>query len=555
MKLSWCICLSLLVVSVSNVAAKPFDEAQGWLFNMTHPPNRKIITPPTSEMSADDYVIALAKAGGVNFIADATQIPADTQMEPFPASQESIQNHLKPYFYGVLEDFRNTCQLASLRYDETTFLLWNKPERMTAARLINVAVQQRGVETDPNEFALYADLDEYARVAHGWTGGPRPHLKLKFGELPPELQLKLTALARHHILRPEFRRELFFTDAYWQTARVRRGSGYSVPNDPALQTKLAPLFIGGQDEAGRPLPFFQLFNGWPMRPDNMDWEVLATLRPPNKVTSATPAQPASPSSATANPLLLNPLLPIQQLYQPDLEAEGALGTKVSVEAKRQPLGKLLATVRQQSGVTLSPAEGTPAPTALVTLRVQEMPLATLMGALSRVYGVTWAKQSPTTYVMQPSRLDPLQTLLLQSGGDELLLKHGAMQTLDGLMPDSSALIQEINAELNGPEPNSPRGVPITTLPPDLQQSLRQEFEGMTASDIINSYNSAFKYLSPETIVYLSPTTPPERPVGWGVLLTSPHHTLMYTDVRSPDQPKPQPFPRLLPIKPKLPAPR
>lgn len=514
------ICLS--VFWARPVKAEPFDESKGFIFYAIANPIRKTIVPPQGAMPFDDYVIALSKASDINFLVDSTDIAASGVVEEFPSSPEAREGKWKPTFFGVMEDWCMSHHLAHLRYDDATILFWKEPELLETAQLIISAGQHRSAEALPKEFDLHRELDDYAQQSHNWDAEAKEaiSIQLKLGELPPALQSEITAIARQGILRPDFRRELFLSPDYWKTARVRVIPG---------QTEKI-VFIGGQDENAKALPFFQPFSN-SLRPLDSKLEVTvfpvvdADAEPPRTDTPA--LQPAKVDSYPWQN---------QGLTGAQLEDEEKLKSKISLEAKRQPLSELLNKLAQRNGVQLTIATNAPKQSSLVTGRVNQMPLGALMGALARVYGSYWTKESATEYVWHPIPLNPLQSAMLRAGRSDYFTKGATWETTKEKRQQLLEIEQEIADEVG--ETKTPEGVAVSTLPDDTQEKLKRALSEVASKQIVELHQNAWQFLTPKAIVNLD-RTPKFQGNRWQVSVMMAGETirLMSSDVNGPIPPK------------------
>lgn len=506
-----------LITSPYRVEAEPFDESKGSRFyHLSKPLDKKVTIP--APMLVDDYIVALSQISSTNIIADATHISTEDWTQPFPSSPTALARGWKAPADGasivsLLRDFEETQQFSELRYNDTTYLLWNKPDALQTARLIVAANRHRPTEALPNEVDLYRALDEYAKGPLKWQKYDEglinpPFHTLKFGEVPPELRAQVKALAQHEILRPDLRQELLLTDNYWKTARLALSSTLTQKGNRAglgPQRKFFRLHLLGQDENGETLPIvapfeqrFQFSSGRAAksvydRPD-VDREAIFIVIAPTPLR-LTP-QLAPPEVA---------VLPAPGLGGAQLEAEIPLQTKISVEAKRRPLGDLLAEVAKKGDIKLIVGEGVPAKTTLVTTRVNEMPLGNFMGALGRLYDVYWTKRSPNQYTLHAGEKNLLQTSLMQLGAGGSFSPYVNWYLTYAQEQEYGELEQQIVAELLEQGNEKSEGVSLSVLPEDLQLRLRQAVEEIFANRIISKYQQVSKFITDQSVMRLSHT--------------------------------------------------
>ena len=525
------VCGACLVWTNTRFAfALPFDESKGYMhYALSKPATlKKTVVPAARELTVDDAIVALSKASGINFVADATQIPANTFVAPFPATPIARANKWTPSFYAVTEDLCEAAQLSNLRYDDSTFLLWKRPSVIETADALVAAGKLRPQSPLPNQLDLFHALDDFSRNSTEWKtlgleSAPRTSEDTTFrlGDVPLPIREQLLALLRANILRPDWQRELILSDAFWKTARVS-----VVPSAPApITRKVVPLvYISGQDDKGGALPVLR----FDRRLGNLD-RING-----NSVGFPTPLddQTKTPLVTANGGIPLPTALVTDGLTPAELEAQENLKSPVSLEAKRQPLRDLLSAVSQQGGVPLSLAPGVPNP--LVTLHVQSMPLSELMSALGRLSDGKWRKNT-VGYDLQAHPLEEWQKLLHQSGeGDFEGYGIEAQFTPEELQPLRD--IEQAVADELGEQKMAEQGVPFSVLSGDLQEQIKQTMRSAAADSIVRAYNDAFVFAAPEGTVRMwhSPATG-----DWNIRLldASNYMTLAATVVRQPPQPK------------------
>jgi hypothetical protein len=206
------------------------------------------ITPPKTA-PIDDYIIALSKATDINFIADATNFPADAQVDQYPSSPASLDGINGPEArkwqsnrLNVLIDMTESKRLTQYRWEEKTYLLWSEPDLLSLGRLI---VSER--ERDQAQAIARQTLDravmneewkKYFQTAHGWDEHAQGvAARVKFTDLPPALRPLVESETRRRIF------NLFadegtldwFHDDYWnqtyftlKPSTEGAGNGYSI---------------------------------------------------------------------------------------------------------------------------------------------------------------------------------------------------------------------------------------------------------------------------------------------------------------------------------------
>lgn len=185
----------------------------------------------------------------------------------------------------------------------------------------------------------------------------------------------------------------------------------------------------------------------------------------------------------------------KKLQPADLEREAALGVKVSFEARRRLLRDLLSDLQKRSGVMLRAGHGSPAASVRVTARVKEMPLANLMNALSRLYGVVWTKDADNVYTMRASDRPELQVKMLQLG-DPYWFRYRERTPTGHREREQrrNGLADEIMKHVDAGALSSLEGVPVSTLPVELQIKLRRYVEEEVASELASAQRRAVEAL-------------------------------------------------------------
>lgn len=165
---------------------------------------------------------------------------------------------------------------------------------------------------------------------------------------------------------------------------------------------------------------------------------------------------------------------------PELGEVAALQAKVSLEARQMPLSELLDELKKQSGVAFAAADEFPAAKTLLTLRLNQTPLASLMGSLSRLYGVRWNEENGV-WMLRASDKDSLQLDIARSvGADGYMMPEKENRRAQ----EQADLVAEIYDSVDPELWNAPTGVALGELPAELQQRLRQSRE--------NDYNQVSK---------------------------------------------------------------
>ena len=513
-----------------------------------YPELKQIIVPPPS-MPVDDYMLALAKAGHLNFIADARRIDPAIIMPDYPAAFWPRVNNFKPRLSTVMKDFTRACHLGQLQYNSTTFLFWNGHNSADVGQLIYENGLYWPTAAPPDATQLYRELEEYASRVHGWSKEPlqskvtnqqfgvyqvnlgRRELRGKLKDLPPELENKLVALASYERWKTKRGLDAWLNEDFWQTARVREGAlGRFDPRYANL--RLIPanlpkrsLYIAGVDAQGRAIPYYNIFNG-PIEalrepaisavqlvnddattvPEPKEAEVLPFQLQPGS-TSPYPVPELVAAIAKAEPIA-------RGAVQSALDADPDLAAPMKFDAVRLPLNQVLQQAQQQSGVTLALSPSIEA-TAPLTLHVENLTLGRFMGALGRLYQFSWQKQAKKSYLLvenpKPQLAPHLQTLwqvALQKGqdfGNSSNLFNPKWEEyvnqpneVNGWLLEQEAL----QAVENDPRLHSAQGVPFTDLPEDVQARLKQSYKGAANATLAGDFFQRSLHLTPESVVHL-----------------------------------------------------
>lgn len=168
-----------------------------------------------------------------------------------------------------------------------------------------------------------------------------------------------------------------------------------------------------------------------------------------------------------------PTGPIVFLDKTTLQQDAALQGKISLEARRMPLRELLAEAQKQSGITLRATADSPATRALMTARLKDMTLATLMNSLTRIYDVRWTQEG-AAYTMHGSVNDELSYRLIRYQGLNATQVYG--EDREKSNRDDDALAKDIFHSIDKATWDDNDTVLVSALPKEMQQRLRQRFE-------------------------------------------------------------------------------
>jgi len=201
------------------------------------------------------------------------------------------------------------------------------------------------------------------------------------------------------------------------------------------------------------------------------------------------------ASRAAETTTLGPTAAAQALA---LQANPALQMKVSFEARRQPLTDFLADLQKQSGVTLAAAPDAEVAQLRITARVRDMPLCEVMSALSRLYRVFWNHEKDT-YVMHGSDWNAVEQELLQVGD---MNKSNAYLLSRVLRQRGTEIAKAILPHANVSALKTREGFPVASLPQELQQELRRNFEARVAAEIVRGYRDTTEQYLDDCILHI-----------------------------------------------------
>ena len=470
--------------------------------------NQKI-TRPLDTATADDYLIDMARAADVNFIADATDFPAPAPVIAYPATPGSVvgvkgedKEHWDARLINVMGDFVAQEKLSTLRPDERTFLFWSEPDPEQLATLqlsliravernrfakASAALQAQGVppekivngETTPE--ALNTVLFGMLQAQRGWTRSSakldqKIDIRFTLDELPPDVRARVLLALREIKVEP---RDLLALNAdFWKNPRLRVHV-FDFNGSDMIGVELpAPPVKGKQDNgAGQEEKIEATFTLSKMDAVNAP----AALQLPAEQTSQLAA--LTPDFGAADDKTLNTVYSglSDDIANAQLDSNAALQKAVSLQVKRLPLRELLLQLQTQSGVTLRLGTDAPAD-KLLTARVEAMPLAKLMETLTRVYGVSWNKMGDA-YSMQGDALGELHLKLLQMGEPRRYRLRFEFYNRSDREQENAALGHAAVEQVGLEALKTPQGVAFSSLSPALQNRWRQAITVPIAEDV------------------------------------------------------------------------
>ena len=392
------------------------------------------VVPPVS--SLDEALLNLSRNAATNVFVNATHLPVDVTIQPY----NGINGDLTPLTPALLLGSINL--QSPIRYDRTelaTVEVW--PLRETESLARHIVESQNRVhaaatrvmapvpqgETE-REGPLFAALKSYLQAEHAWNshalttaeqtqaaqGLPR---SFALADLPPGLRRALKIAIYNEVLYREMGLESrVFEDDFWQQAQVRL----------KLSVQSMKIINGKIQSRGEPLlaidfdgrnPASLRVSGLPnVQLSDVPPEVLAGDAQKEHERKPTVENPDYKEVLGALDDSLDITAPAPQV---DLDADPNLQQQVKFTVTRGELSAFVDELAQQSGVVITLAPDAPG-ADLLTARSAGMSLASVMRALTRLYGVRWSKNGDS-YAMQPTALDPLQLEMMRQGNSVFFL--------------------------------------------------------------------------------------------------------------------------------------
>ncbi len=462
-----------------------------------------------------DQLIALSRAADFNVFADATHFSASSQ----PVSLE-MENELRDWIFETASQER----LSWLRTEERTFLFWTEPDvvqtvkslvaEIKSQRLAKATAQtdEKGTKETPplrllgpsqgpfqitktQEMGIF--LADYLQKQRGWDGkSPNLQLEFKLSELPPEAAAELLSIARSTINRSnQSKRQSWMRDADWLSGEIWPGARLLYASPFA---KMKPILA--------------------VKGTLSNMETFQGLENSKIFSRPAPARQAAAEIPDGQPQAENfPLL-----RQEELQREVSLARPVTFEVKEATVSDLLAQMQDQGGVTLKIS-----PHLLsrqrVTARVSTLPLYRAMNALSRLYGVGWAKAPDGSYSVQ-SDLSPVRAQALQIGAPEWFSYWRSRAIRQEFAPPRLILDERVDWEgeflkagVDEAALRAPNGVAVSVLPAELQSLIRRAVEETYALRLMRDFDDAFA--RPEALLegheedVMVRVRPPETPTA------------------------------------------
>jgi len=433
-----------------------------------------VTTKQLQRNSAIDRILSVSHSAKANVIIDSTSLSV---------SGEDVSLQAEDDVRGKLLDIAYVDRLSLRQIDNRTFLLWSEPDTTALIKTLiadNGRVSQHAVSAQPESDIfgdLFPDVDnqrvgiliaDYLQRKYTWDGQSASiNVEFKLSEMPTESATALLHVAHVKTDKANAQRQkswlsdtAWLSDDLWRSARV----GYF--QTPSKEMVLAVRGTDGQRD------YF------------MSLERLTTL---SKVEWHPTEDKAAPQD--------NDKEIDEKLTPTSLQNEKSLASSVSFEAVDVPLKTLLDEMQKSAGVNFVSS-----PNLLlskkVTASVSDMPLYSVMNALTQLYGIKWARKTNGDYVaamgLSPSQIDALQL------GDYQWFRYWAEPARRTVAPAELKLPELVNlktaladAGIEEQQLLQPQGVELSTLPEKLRDLIRQNIEGDVSARMVAQYQSAF----------------------------------------------------------------
>ena len=168
-------------------------------------------TLSVKDATPDEFLLAVARAGDVNLIADTTP-QAGTEPAPAP-----ITRQVDSVAEGFLYDAAKTEGLRYKYFGDRTFLFWRPPQDAAAVAqhiVDEMAAAQRAVPplTSKQVQNLWY---EYFTREHGWDGKQDAVINVQVADLPAPLRERTLAAARKELMALMTGPYQFFASEVW----------------------------------------------------------------------------------------------------------------------------------------------------------------------------------------------------------------------------------------------------------------------------------------------------------------------------------------------------
>jgi hypothetical protein len=214
--------------------------------------------------------------------------------------------------------------------------------------------------------------------------------------------------------------------------------------------------------------------------------------------------------------------PTVPLTWQNLKEDALLGKQITLDAKHLPLGTLLTLASEQSGVNISLPPNSPLSQKLVTARISAMNLYDFMDAIGRTYNASWSKINDGAFILIPKNdtaiekgISELGTEVFYRYRDRVFPPDAEKMLGDNDIKIRNDLYQKVLLAADPKALASDKGVPLSSLPPTLVDSLEYQFKKANAVHLLLEY-PAYKKISEDDIVRIIVKQDPalEDPHAW-----------------------------------------
>ena len=453
--------------------------------------------------TVDEALFAVAKAGKVNIIADATDWPDDDK-----TLTTEYTDSVMGWLGGLANEFDLTInadgkgQLNYLSNDSKNFVLWHEPQDiepiLQQARQTYTA-PSAPTDTEGNALPQSPEMSDATYKRYSMMGQAERARQQVVAWLEAQGVDKTSLKAPLDY--PASQLPAPLRDTLRQLARVQLTNLHSGPNGalPAVVVKELDdetwknAYLIYERTSGRRLGYVssRQQSRWPNQRfgrhqfvsrqtggSTMRFSLFYRVSRSIGLAGASLLMTTSAHAQQANVQTTTPVATVSAANGETIVSwrdKVKLGAKITLQAKRQPLSEVLATLSAQSGIALDGGEL--ATTKRVTLSVRDMELRDAMASLEELYQADWQVQGENQYQLRPRTLLPWQRTLAQLGNLSLWGYYRTDWSRPFAPPyltaeyafDWEGLLKKMDIKAV----SSPEGVPLSTLPPELQAELRR----------------------------------------------------------------------------------
>lgn len=173
------------------------------------------------DATPDEFLVAVARAGDVNIIADATM------PEGAAPIAGSITRDIKGGAVSAfLSDLAETENVRFKYFGDRTFLVWRPPHDSTgvAQQIVDEFMAARRALPPLSSAQVLQSWDGYFREKHLWDGGHEATIEVKIADLPSPLRERALVQAQEALMPLFLAQPDFFVPEAWQKAHLVVGS-------------------------------------------------------------------------------------------------------------------------------------------------------------------------------------------------------------------------------------------------------------------------------------------------------------------------------------------